>query len=94
MITAYDPVAMPNMQCVFSPEQVTYTRTAYEAVTGADAVILCTEWREFLQLDYEHMYHIMKQPLIFDGRNALAHSDLRKIGFEYVGIGNQVGSLV
>ncbi|ATO51260.1 UDP-glucose/GDP-mannose dehydrogenase family protein [Brevibacillus laterosporus] len=94
IITAYDPVAMPNMQCVFSPEQVTYTRTAYEAVTGADAVILCTEWREFLQLDYEHMYHIMKQPLIFDGRNALAHSDLRKIGFEYVGIGNQVGSLV
>nr|WP_278430283.1 UDP-glucose/GDP-mannose dehydrogenase family protein [Brevibacillus laterosporus] len=94
IITAYDPVAMPNMQCVFSPEQVTYTRTAYEAVTGADAVILCTEWRELLQLDYEHVYHIMKQPLIFDGRNALAHSDLRKIGFEYVGIGNQVGSLV
>ncbi|MED1666241.1 UDP-glucose dehydrogenase family protein [Brevibacillus laterosporus] len=94
IITAYDPVAMPNMQYVFSPEQVTYTRTAYEAVTGADAVILCTEWREFLQLDYEHVYHIMKQPLIFDGRNALAHSDLRKIGFEYVGIGNQVGSLV
>ncbi|MCR8981345.1 UDP-glucose dehydrogenase family protein [Brevibacillus laterosporus] len=94
IITAYDPVAIPNMQCVFSPEQVTYTRTAYEAVTGADAVILCTEWREFLQLDYEHVYHIMKQPLIFDGRNALAHSDLRKIGFEYVGIGNQVGSLV
>ncbi|MCR8986284.1 UDP-glucose/GDP-mannose dehydrogenase family protein [Brevibacillus laterosporus] len=94
LITAYDPVAMPNMQRVFSGEQVTYTQTAYEAVNGADAVILCTEWGEFLELDYEHVYHIMRQPLIFDGRNALPHSELGKIGFEYVGIGNQVGSLV
>ncbi|MCR8964562.1 UDP-glucose/GDP-mannose dehydrogenase family protein [Brevibacillus halotolerans] len=94
LITAYDPVAMPNMQRVFSGEQVTYTQTPYEAVNGADAVILCTEWGEFLELDYERVYHMMRQPLIFDGRNALAHSELGKIGFEYVGIGNQVGSLV
>ncbi|MCR8995381.1 UDP-glucose/GDP-mannose dehydrogenase family protein [Brevibacillus laterosporus] len=94
LITAYDPVAMPNMQRVFSGEQVTYTQTPYEAVNGADAMILCTEWGEFLELDYERVYHIMRKPLIFDGRNALAHSELGKIGFEYVGIGNQVGSLV
>ncbi|AIG26300.1 UDP-glucose/GDP-mannose dehydrogenase family protein [Brevibacillus laterosporus] len=94
LITAYDPVAMPNMQRVFSGEQVTYTQTPYEAVNGADAVILCTEWGEFLELDYERVYHIMRKPLIFDGRNALPHSELGKIGFEYVGIGNQVGSLV
>ncbi|AUM64878.1 UDP-glucose/GDP-mannose dehydrogenase family protein [Brevibacillus laterosporus] len=94
LITAYDPVAMPNMQRVFSGEQVTYTQTPYEAVNGADAVILCTEWGEFLELDYERVYHMMRKPLIFDGRNALAHSELGKIGFEYVGIGNQVGSLV
>ncbi|QIC04619.1 UDP-glucose/GDP-mannose dehydrogenase family protein [Brevibacillus sp. 7WMA2] len=94
LITAYDPVAMPNMQRVFSGEQVTYTQTPYEAVNGADAVILCTEWGEFLELDYERVYQIMRKPLIFDGRNALAHSELGKIGFEYVGIGNQVGSLV
>ncbi|ERM20088.1 UDP-glucose dehydrogenase family protein [Brevibacillus laterosporus] len=94
LITAYDPVAMPNMQRVFSGEQVTYTQTPYEAVNGADAVILCTEWGEFLELDYERVYHMMRKPLIFDGRNALPHSELGKIGFEYVGIGNQVGSLV
>lgn len=94
LITAYDPVAMPNMQRVFSGEQVTYTQTPYEAVNGADAVILCTEWGEFLELDYERVYNIMRKPLIFDGRNALPHSELGKIGFEYVGIGNQVGSLV
>ncbi|MDF9411774.1 UDP-glucose/GDP-mannose dehydrogenase family protein [Brevibacillus laterosporus] len=94
LITAYDPVAMPNMQRVFSGEQVTYTQTPYEAVNGADAVILCTEWGEFLELDYERVYNMMRKPLIFDGRNALAHSELGKIGFEYVGIGNQVGSLV
>ncbi|MGG3873527.1 UDP-glucose dehydrogenase family protein [Brevibacillus laterosporus] len=94
LITAYDPVAIPNMQRVFSGEQVTYTQTPYEAVNGADAVILCTEWGEFLELDYERVYNIMRKPLIFDGRNALPHSELGKIGFEYVGIGNQVGSLV
>ncbi|WPS89761.1 UDP-glucose/GDP-mannose dehydrogenase family protein [Brevibacillus halotolerans] len=94
LITAYDPVAMPNMQRVFSGEQVTYTQTPYEAVNGADAVILCTEWGEFLELDYERVYNIMRKPLIFDGRNALPYSELGKIGFEYVGIGNQVGSLV
>ena len=94
LITAYDPVAMPNMQRVLSGEQVTYTQTPYEAVNASDAVILCTEWGEFLELDYERVYHIMRKPLIFDGRNALPHSELGKIGFEYVGIGNQVGSLV
>ncbi|RAP27720.1 UDP-glucose dehydrogenase [Brevibacillus laterosporus] len=93
IITAYDPVAMPHMQRVFSPERVTYTRSAYEAVSGADAVILCTEWKEFLQLDFERVHRIMNQPLIFDGRNALPHHDLRQIGFEYVGIGNGMGSL-
>ena len=61
---------------------------AYEACEGAHAVVILTEWDEFKSLDFEKTYHSMKNPaFVFDGRNILDLQNLRKIGFEAVGIG-------
>ena len=61
---------------------------AYEACEGAHAVAILTEWDEFKSLDFEKTYDSMKNPaFVFDGRNILDLQNLRKIGFEAVGIG-------
>ncbi|WP_232696410.1 UDP-glucose dehydrogenase family protein [Brevibacillus daliensis] len=86
-VKAYDTIAMTNMKVIFSEDQITYESDAYEAVKQADALILCTEWDEFKQLDFERVYRYMKNPLVCDGRNALPRERLHAIGFKYLAIG-------
>lgn len=85
-IRAYDPVAMENAKTIL-PAGVTYTRDAYAAVEGADAVVVVTEWNEFRQLDLVKLAKGLKERVIFDGRNVYEPSKVKSLGFMYYGVG-------
>ncbi|HSP06703.1 MAG TPA: UDP-glucose/GDP-mannose dehydrogenase family protein [Acidobacteriota bacterium] len=90
-IRAYDPAAMQNAKRIFM-NRIEYVENAYEAASGADAVILLTEWREFKLLNMERLRDSMKQPVIFDGRNLYNPDRMKKLGFRYFGIGRRANS--
>jgi UDPglucose 6-dehydrogenase len=63
----------------------------YDAVEGAHAIVICTEWDEFVDLDYERIYKSMTKPAhVFDGRKIVNHEELQKIGFHVVTIGKKL----
>ncbi len=84
-VVAYDPVASERAGQLL--DSVTLTGSAMEALEGADAAVLVTEWREFAELDWAEVAKRMAQPLIVDGRNFLDPTALRAVGFDYEGIG-------
>ncbi|HUT03251.1 MAG TPA: UDP-glucose/GDP-mannose dehydrogenase family protein [bacterium] len=86
-IRAYDPEAMNNVKKIF-PE-ITYCQNAYEATEGADAMILVTEWNEFKLLNFEKVKGLIRQPILFDGRNIYDAKRTHALGFEYYGMGVQ-----
>ncbi len=88
-IAIYDPQAIENASEVLG-DSVRYASSVYDAVTGADALVLVTEWTEFREPDFPRMTEIMRQPVIFDGRNVFNPGKLRKLGFTYFGIGRNV----
>src|SRR5690606_7159748 len=70
------------------PGSVRVTESALEAVDGARALVLCTEWEEFRRLDWEEVAARMQEPrFVFDGRNALDRERLEALGFRYQGVG-------
>jgi len=85
-IKGYDPQAMENAKLIMG-DKLEYAADPYEVLTGADCLLLLTEWREFRYPDYEQMASLLKRKLIFDGRNILNRDELREQGFEYYGIG-------
>ena len=84
-VKAYDPVSMEKAREIFPG--VDYVENPYDAAMGASAMILVTEWREFLSLDMERLKKIMKSPVIYDGRNIYDMEKLKGLGFEYHGMG-------
>ena len=84
-IKAYDPKAMENAKQVF--ENVTFCADAYSVAKGSDCLLLLTEWAEFKDLDFKRIARLMKQSIVFDGRNLYKDHNLRDLGFEYFGIG-------
>ena len=84
-VVAYDPVAAERARELLGP--VTLAGSAQEALEGADAAVLVTEWREFAEIDWPAMARTMARPLIVDGRNFLDPAGLRDAGFAYEGIG-------
>lgn len=73
-------------------ERFTTCASAVEAVTGADAFAVMTEWDEFTTLDFEAIHSVMRKPaFVFDGRNILDHEALRAIGFQVYSIGKPGG---
>ena len=84
-VRAYDPQAMKKTQAMFPT--VNYCQDAYEAATGADALLLLTEWPEFRELDWQRVHGLMVRPLVLDGRNLLSPAKMRGLGFEYHSIG-------
>jgi len=88
-IATYDPQAMENASEVLG-DSVRYASSVYDAVAGADAMVLVTEWTEFREPDFPRMAEIMKNPVIFDGRNVFNPAKLRELGFTYFGIGRNV----
>lgn len=86
-VRAYDPVAM-EVASKLMPE-LTLCADAYEAATGADAVLIVTEWNEFKQADMARLKTIMRQPMIVDGRNLYDPADVREAGFTYSSVGRR-----
>ena len=66
---------------------LTFASTASEALGGADALVIVTEWKEFRTPDFEHIRASLKQPLIFDGRNLYEPALMARMNIEYHGIG-------
>jgi UDPglucose 6-dehydrogenase len=87
-VRAYDPKAEEQARLVFG-DRVTLCGRAYEAVTGADALVVVTEWNEFREPDFPKIRALMRHPAIFDGRNIYNPGVLRGLGFHYEGIGRR-----
>jgi UDPglucose 6-dehydrogenase len=85
-VQAYDPEATTVARGIFG-SKIKYAPHAYEALTGADALLIVTEWNEFREPDFARMKKEMKEPLILDGRNLYAPAQVRGLGFAYHSIG-------
>jgi UDPglucose 6-dehydrogenase len=85
-VQAYDPEAMAVARSIFG-SKVTYAENNYAALTGADALVIVTEWNEFREPDFARMRKLMRAPVIFDGRNLYRPEQIRAHGFTYVSIG-------
>jgi UDPglucose 6-dehydrogenase len=87
-IRAYDPVAMPKA-AAWLPRRSALELVAdpYAAAEGADVLLVVTEWHEFRSPDFERLRQLMRQPVIYDGRNLYEPVSMRELGFEHMGIG-------
>ena len=85
-IQAFDPAALDQARLHFG-DRIQYAGSSYEALRGADALILATEWNVFRNPDFERMKRLLKQPVIFDGRNQYDPREMTERGFLYFGIG-------
>jgi len=88
-IRAYDPVGMQRAAELFPEIQM--TADPYNLAAGCDAVVVCTEWNEFIQLDLQRFHDQMRQPVIVDGRNIYDPKQMARLGFRYVGFGQGYG---
>jgi UDPglucose 6-dehydrogenase len=86
-VRGYDPAAMERTRTLL-PE-LEYTRDAYELASGADALVVVTEWNEFRQLDLTRLKTSMRTPVVIDGRNIYVPATMRSLGFTYRGIGRE-----
>jgi UDPglucose 6-dehydrogenase len=87
-VRAYDPVATHEAKKVLAANaQVEFVADMYDAVDGADGLLLVTEWKAFRAPDFERIRSLLKSPLILDGRNQYNAADLKELGFDYEGIG-------
>ncbi|MFY0525792.1 UDP-glucose dehydrogenase family protein [Archangium gephyra] len=87
-VSAHDPVAERSARRVLG-DRIRYTNVPYEALEGADALFVVTEWNEFRHPDFERMKALMKTPVIFDGRNIYDPARMRELGFTYMGLGRK-----
>jgi len=85
-IQAYDPKAFDLAKFYFG-DKITYSKSSYEALSGADCMLLLTEWNEFRRPDFERIKSLLKNPIIFDGRNQYNGDRLIQMGFKYICIG-------
>jgi UDPglucose 6-dehydrogenase len=85
-VRAFDPEARTTASRVFG-KRIQYSNHAYDALAGADALLVVTEWNEFREPDFDRMKKLMKKPVIFDGRNIYNPQQIRALGFTYSSIG-------
>jgi UDPglucose 6-dehydrogenase len=89
-VTAYDPVAMDESRRIFGDdERLRYAESPTDALEGADALIIVTEWKEFRAPDFARIKATLKTPAIFDGRNMYTPSIVKSYGIEYSAIGRR-----
>ncbi len=86
-VRAFDPVAAENFKVMFPDKRVKYAETAYDALDGADALLVMTEWDEFRTAEYSDLAARMKDRVIVDGRNIFDRTEAEAAGFVYFGIG-------
>ena len=88
-IVAYDPKARDEAQHYYLKDNknISYANSKYEALKDADAMLLITEWQEFRSPDFDEVKKLLKNPIIFDGRNQFSKDKMLEYGFEYFQIG-------
>ena len=90
-VRAYDPIAADNFRKLLGPaaddRRLSFVTEQYDALDGADSLLLVTEWKQFRHPDFDLMKRRLRGPVIFDGRNQYDPHDLVSMGFEYYGIG-------
>jgi UDPglucose 6-dehydrogenase len=87
-VAAFDPVAMPNVERLYG-DKIRMAKGMYEALEGAEALALVTEWHEFRRPDFGRIKKLLQNPFVFDGRNIWDPEELRRLGFTYHGIGRR-----
>ena len=85
-VRAYDPEAGETARRLFD-SRIALADKSYDALKGADALAILTEWNEFREPDFEKMRHLMRSPVVFDGRNIYSPEHMRTLGFTYFSIG-------
>jgi UDPglucose 6-dehydrogenase len=85
-IQAYDPEADETARRIFG-NRITICKKSYEALNGADALAVVTEWNTFREPDFERMKRLLRSPVVFDGRNVYSPEQMRNLGFAYFSIG-------
>lgn len=85
-VRVHDPKAMPRLRERYA-DRLGYFDDAYETLSGADGLFVCTEWNEFRSPDFERIRAALKQPVVFDGRNLFSPAQMRGHGFDYFSIG-------
>ena len=90
-VVAFDPEAMENIKGVIG-DKIEYASNEYESLNGADALLICTEWGIFRNPDFDKMAKLLKDQVIFDGRNLFEAEEMNRRGFYYNSIGRKVVS--
>jgi UDPglucose 6-dehydrogenase len=91
-VVAHDPAAMDEARRIYAGEpRIAYAATPQEALAGADALVIVTEWKVFRSPDFAAMRQALRQPVVFDGRNLYDPGAMRARGFEYLPIGRAQG---
>jgi UDPglucose 6-dehydrogenase len=86
VVKAYDPAAAPVAKRLFNG-RIALCEKSYDALAGADALAIVTEWNEFREPDFNKMRTLMKAPVVFDGRNIYSPEQMQALGFTYFSIG-------
>lgn len=89
ILTVFDPEAMNNARLQLG-DRITYADSQYNALEGADALIIATEWNEFRTPDFEEIRTRLKNPVIFDGRNLFELQQMRELNFYYESVGRNI----
>jgi nucleotide sugar dehydrogenase len=88
IIKAHDPESMENVKSIFG-DKISFCETPYEAAENADAIFIATEWPEFRTPDFERLSSILKNKLIFDGRNLYDLNSMKELGYTYFSVGRE-----
>ena len=86
-VVAHDPEAMRETKEHYIGDSIDYAEHPMDALKGADALVVVTEWNEFRRPDFQAVKAALRQPVIFDGRNIYPRRTLEELGFSYYGIG-------
>jgi UDPglucose 6-dehydrogenase len=92
VVRVFDPVAMAKARELL-PQEISYCEDSYDAVKGADAMIILTEWNQFRSLDMKRIHTLLRQPIMIDLRNVYDPRKIREHGFEYFSVGRAAEDL-
>jgi len=87
-VKAFDPKGMENAKVIFA-DRIHYAYDAYDALEGADCLVIVTEWNMFKSPDLPRIKSLLKRPIIVDGRNIMNLAEMRALGFSYYGVGRE-----
>ena len=85
-VQAFDPEGMPNVKAIYG-DRIVFSDTMYDALKNADCLIIATEWSEFRTPDFDKIATLLREPVIFDGRNVYDVEQMKALGFHYASIG-------